>query len=192
MALIGYIRVSTTEQNLDRQVDALRGFNIDRVFEDKASGRNTDRPGLQQMLDFLREGDTLFVESISRIARSTRDLLAIVERLESKHIGFVSLKENINTASPTGRFVLTIFAALSQLERETIHQRQLEGIASARQRNRATGRPKAECPAEWDQVVNEWRAGRITAAAAMRSLNMKRTTFYKMLKQHPQQERVAS
>ena len=99
MSRIGYMRVSTIEQNLDRQTDALQALNLDRVFEDKASGRNADRPGLQQMLDFLREGDTLYVESISRLARSTRDLLSIVERLESKGVGFVSLRESIDTTS---------------------------------------------------------------------------------------------
>ena len=193
MAKIGYMRVSSIEQNLDRQVDAFQALNLDRVFTDKMSGRDANRPGLQEMLEYTRAGDTLFVESISRLARSTRDLLAIVERLESKQVGFVSLKESIDTASPTGRFVLTLFAALAQMERETIHQRQREGIEAARARGRATGRPKAECPAEWDQIVSEWRAGRITAAAAMRSLNMKRTTFYKMVKhQASQQERVAS
>ena len=105
MAKIGYVRVSTTEQHLDRQADALQALNLDRVFEDKASGRSADRPGLQQMLDFLREGDTLYVESISRIARSTRDLLSIIERLEAWGVGFVSLKENIDTSTPQGRFV---------------------------------------------------------------------------------------
>jgi DNA invertase Pin-like site-specific DNA recombinase len=192
MAQIGYIRVSSETQNLDRQVDALRGFNLERVFEDKMSGRNVDRPGLQQMMDFVREGDTIFVESISRIARSTRDLLAIVERLEGRGVGFVSLKENINTASPQGRFILVIFAALSELERETIHQRQKEGIQAAKARGRAMGRPAAQYPAEWDHVITEWQAGRITAAAAMRALSMKRTTFYKLLKQSAQRERVAS
>ena len=130
----------------DRQADALQAFNLDRIFEDKASGKNADRPGLQQMLDFLREGDTLYVESVSRIARSTRDLLAIVERLESKHIGFVSLKESINTASPQGRFILVIFSALSELERETIHQRQREGIEAARARGVQRADPKRNAP----------------------------------------------
>jgi DNA invertase Pin-like site-specific DNA recombinase len=121
MAKIGHVRVSTTEQHLDRQEDAFAALNLDRVFQDKASGRNTDQAGLQQMLDFLREGDTLYVESISRIARSTRDLLSIIERLESRGVGFVSLKENIVTSTPQGTFILTVFAALAQLERESIH-----------------------------------------------------------------------
>jgi DNA invertase Pin-like site-specific DNA recombinase len=191
MSRIGYMRVSTTEQHLDRQADALQPLNLDRVFEDKASGRNANRPGLQQMMDFLREGDTLFVESISRLARSTRDLLFIVERLESKGVGFVSLRESIDTSTPQGRFVLTIFAALSELERETIHQRQREGIEAARARGRTMGRPRADYPAEWDQVIGEWRAGGITATAAMKRLNLRRTTFYKLQKASTG-ERVAS
>ncbi len=194
MAKVGYVRVSTTEQNLDRQTDALQALDLERVFEDKASGRNAERPGLQQMLDFLREGDTLYVESISRIARSTRDLLSIIERLEARGVGFVSLKENIDTSTPQGRFVMTVFAALAQLERESIHQRQREGIEAARARGRAMGRPKVQCPAEWDRVYEEWKAGRTTAADAMRTLSLKRTSFYKLVRQQESltHERVAS
>ena len=194
MAKIGYVRVSTTEQHLDRQADALQALNLDRVFEDKASGRSADRPGLQQMLDFLREGDTLYVESISRIARSTRDLLSIIERLEARGVGFVSLKENIDTSTPQGRFVTTVFAALAELERESIHQRQREGIEAARARGRAMGRLKVQCPTEWDWVYAEWKAGRTTAADAMRTLALKRTSFYKLVKQQESltHERVAS
>jgi DNA invertase Pin-like site-specific DNA recombinase len=194
MSRIGYMRVSTTTQNLDRQTDALRSLSLDRVFSDKASGRNADRPGLQQMLDFLREGDNLYVESISRIARSTRDLLSIIERLEAKGVGFVSLKENIDTSTPQGRFILTIFAALAELERESIHQRQREGIEAARARGRVMGRPKVKCPTEWDRVYEEWKAGRTTAADAMRTLSLKRTSFYKLVRQQEASthERVAS
>ena len=192
MAKVGYVRVSTTEQHLDRQEDVLRSLSLERVFEDKASGRNADRPGLQQMLDFLREGDTLYVESISRIARSTRDLLLIIERLEARGVNFVSLKENIDTSTPQGRFVMTVFAALAELERESIHQRQKEGIESARARGRAMGRPRADYPAEWDQVIGEWRAGGITATAAMKRLNLRRTTFYKLAQKASTHERVAS
>ncbi len=194
MAKVGYMRVSTTEQNLDRQTDALQALDLERVFEDKASGRNADRPGLQQMLDFLRQGDTLYVESISRIARSTRDLLSIIEKLEAKGVGFVSLKESIDTSTPQGRFILTVFAALAELERESTLQRQKEGIEAARARGRAMGRPKVQCPAEWDRVYAEWKAGRTTAADAMRTLSLKRTSFYKLVKQQESlaHERVAS
>lgn len=191
MAKIGYQRVSTIEQNLDRQTDAMAGLAMDRVFSDKASGSNTDRPGLRAMLDFAREGDVLYVESISRLARSTKDLLAIIERLEAKGVGFVSLKESIDTGSPQGRFILTVFAALAEMERETIHQRQREGILAAKARGRMMGRPAAQYPAEWHQVIGEWQAGKITAAAAMRQMNLRKTTFYKLMRQS-QRERVAS
>jgi len=192
MARIGYARVSSEAQNLDRQEDALGSLNLDRVFSDKASGRNADRPGLQQLLDFLREGDTLYVESISRIARSTRDLLVIIERLEARGVNFVSLKESIDTSTPQGRFILTIFAALAELERESIHQRQREGIEAARARGRVMGRPKADYPAEWNQVITEWHAGTITATAAMKRLNLRRTTFYKLVHRASTGERIAS
>ena len=194
MARIGYARVSTAEQNLDRQADAFQALNLDRIFTDKASGRDTSRPGLQEMLDYMRAGDTLVVESISRIARSTKDLLAIVEKLDAKGVGFVSLKESIDTSTPQGTFIMTVFAALAQLERESIHQRQREGIAAARARGRAMGRPAAQYPAEWQSVYAEWQAGAITAAAAIRQLGMRKSTFYKLAKRHQasQRERVAS
>ena len=139
MSRIGYARVSTIEQNLDRQQDAFEALNLDRIFSDKASGRDTARPGLQEMLGYMRAGDTIYVESISRLARCTKDLLSIVEQLEAKGVAFVSLKESIDTSSPAGRFVLTIFAAMSQMEKETIHLRQREGIASARLRGKVMG-----------------------------------------------------
>ena len=193
MARIGYARVSTAEQNLDRQADAFQALDLDRTFTDKASGRDTARPGLQEMLDYLRAGDTLVVESISSIARPTKDLLAIVERLEEKGVGFVPLKESIDTSTPQGTFIMTVFAALAQLERESIHQRQREGIAAARARGRAMGRPAAQYPAEWNQVYAEWQSGATTAAAAIRQLGIRKTTFYKLAKRHQaQQERVAS
>jgi DNA invertase Pin-like site-specific DNA recombinase len=193
MSRIGYMRVSSETQNLDRQQDAFEALNLDRVFTDKASGRDAARPGLQEMLGYIRAGDTLVVESISRLARSTRDLLAIVEQVEAKNVAFVSLKEQIDTGSPQGRFVLTIFAALVELERETIRQRQAEGFLAAKKRGKVMGRPPATYPADWDQVYAEWQAGTITAAAAMRRLGLRRTTYYALVKRHQaQRERVAS
>ena len=192
MAKIGYLRVSTLDQNLDRQEDALQALNLDRTFSDKMSGKSTDRPGLQNMLSFLREGDILYVESISRLARSTRDLLSILESLDQKGVGFVSLKEQINTGSPQGKFVMILFGALAELERATIRERQREGIKAAQARGRSLGRPKAEYPDDWERVYCEWKSGGITAATAMKALSMKRTTFYKLVKKWEPQLQTAS
>ena len=144
------------------------------------------------MMHFLRDGDTLVVESISRLARSTNDPLSIVEQLESKGVGFVSLKEQIDTSSPQGRFILTIFAASSELEKETIRQRQREGFQAAKARGKMMCRPKAVFPPEWLQVYADWQADRLTAADAMRQLGMRRTTFYKLARQTAARKPVAS
>ena len=194
MAKIGYARVSTIEQNLDRQEDALQTLNLDRVFSDKMTGKSVDRPGLQNMLGFLREGDVLYVESISRLGRSTRDLLSIVESLDQKGVGFVSLKESIDTSTAQGRFVMTLFGALAELERATIRQRQQEGIEAARTRGRNLGRPKAEYPDGWEESYLRWVGGDSSAIATMKALGLHRTTFYKLVKQWEaqQRQRVAS
>ena len=126
MARIGYVRVSTVHQNTQRQEYAMP-TDLDKVFTDKASGKNTDRAAFKEMMAFVRAGDTVVVESISRIARNTRDLLSIVSELTEKGVEFVSLKENIDTTAPQGRFMLTVFGALTELERENILERQREG-----------------------------------------------------------------
>ncbi len=190
MSKIGYARVSSESQNLDRQEDAFQALNLDKIFTDKMSGKDANRPGLQEMLGYMRAGDTIYVESISRIARSTRDLLAIIERLKEKGVSFVSMKEAIDTSTPQGTFIMTVFAALAQLERESIRQRQREGIQAAQARGRTMGRPAATYPAEWNEVYGEWQSGRLTAAAAMRRLGLRHTTFYKLARQA--QVRVAS
>ena len=117
---IGYIRVSTEEQNTARQEVLLRDLGVDELFIDKASGKNADRPELVRMMNYVRRGDTVIVESISRFARNTRDLLDLVERLTEKQVEFVSRKEAIDTTTPTGKFMLTVFAAVAELEREYI------------------------------------------------------------------------
>ena len=170
MARICYLRVSSEDQSLDRQEDALRQFTPDRIFSDKGSGKTTDRPGLKALLDFIREGDTLYIESISRLARSTSDLLNIVKLLDTKKVALVSLKEAIDTSSSQGRFVVALFGALAELERETIHQRQREGIAAARARGKRLGRPMAQFPARWEDMYNKWQSGQITASGAMKLL----------------------
>lgn len=180
---IGYIRVSTQEQNTIRQEGLMQQLGVDEVYIDRMSGKSTNRPELQKMMEYVRHGDTVIVESISRFARNTRDLLDLVERLTSKGVEFVSKKEAIDTTTPTGKFMLTIFGAVAELEREYILQRQREGITIAKKQGKYTGR-KANVPPNFDKVVSQWRAGDITAVEAMRTLNMSKSTFYRRVKAH--------
>ena len=128
---IGYVRVSTQEQNTIRQELLMESLGADEVYIDRMSGKSTDRPELKKLMEYVRRGDTVIVESISRFARNTRDLLELVERLTAKGVEFVSKKEAIDTTTPSGKFMLTIFGAVAELEREYILQRQQEGIAIA-------------------------------------------------------------
>ena len=178
---IGYIRVSTREQNTVRQEQLMETLGVEEVYIDRMSGKNTDRPELKKMLEYVRRGDTVIVESISRFARNTRDLLELVERLTEKGVEFVSQKEAIDTSTPTGKFMLTVFGAVAELEREYILQRQQEGTAIAKAEGKYTGRKAVE-PPEFAKVVAQWRRGEMTAVQAMRKLNMKPSTFYRRVK----------
>ena len=179
---IGYIRVSTEEQNTARQEVLLRELGVDEVFIDKASGKSADRPELKRMMDYVRKGDTVIVESISRFARNTRDLLELTEQLTAKEVEFVSKKEAIDTTTPTGKFMLTVFAAVAELEREYILQRQREGIAIAKKQGKYTGRKPLSTPDNFEAVVARWRKGEITAVQAMTQLGMSKTSFYERAK----------
>ena len=180
---IGYIRVCTEEQNTARQEVLLRELDVDELFIDKASGKNADRPELTRMMNYVRRGDTVIVESISRFARNARDLIDLVERLTEKQVEFVSRKEAIDTTTPTGKFMLTVFAAVAELEREYILQRQREGIAIAKEQGKYTGRKPMPLPDNFERVVARWRAGEITAAEAMRQTGLKANTFYRRCSQ---------
>lgn len=179
---IGYIRVSTQEQNTVRQEALMESLGVDEVYIDRMSGKSTDRPELKKMMEYVRHGDTVIVEAISRFARNTRDLLELVERLTSKGVEFVSKKEAIDTTTPSGKFMLTIFGAVAELEREYILQRQSEGIAIAKRQGRYKGRKPIERP-NFDQVTALWRSGEITAREAMRRLDIKPSTFYRKVKE---------
>ena len=179
--LVGYIRVSTQEQNTVRQDVLLESLGVEILFIDKASGKNAERPELIRMIEFVRQGDTIVVESISRFARNTRDLLELVERLTAKGVEFVSKKESIDTSSPTGKFMLTVFGAVAELERAYILERQREGIAIAKVNGVYKGRPPKDLP-EFDMVVTLWQVGEITAVEAARRLRISPSTFYRKLK----------
>lgn len=183
MARIGYIRVSTEEQNTARQELSLQ--NVDKTYIEKISGKSADnRPELKKMMEYVREGDTVVVESISRFARNTKDLLTLVDELKKKGVAFISLKESIDTTTPQGQFMLTVFGAMAELERESILQRQREGIAIAKQEGKYKGRQPIEVDDNaFQQVCKAWRAGEITATEAMRRVGLKPNTFYRRVKE---------
>lgn len=177
---VGYVRTSTEEQNTIRQERLMQELGVERVFMDKLSGKSTERPELKKMMDFVREGDVVIVESISRFARSTRDLLSLVEELTAKGVEFISQKESIDTTTPQGRFMLTVFAAMAELEREQILQRQKEGIAAAKEAGKYKGRKPIEIDEDkFKEVYGKWRKNEITAAHAIKTLGVSRNTFYR-------------
>ncbi len=183
---VGYVRVSTPEQNTIRQETLMDALGVDRVFIDQASGSTTQQRGqLQAMLAFVRDGDTVVVESISRFARNTRDLLRLVDELSSNGVEFVSIKENIDTTTPTGKFMLTVFGAVAELERDYLLQRQREGIEEAKRAGKYTGRKPIEVNASrFRDVYRAWKAGEITAVKAQRLLGLTSSTFYRKVKEY--------
>lgn len=179
-----YVRCSTVEQNEARQLKMAEEQNAEKLFIDKASGKNTDRAAFKEMMAFVRAGDVVIVESISRIARNTRDLLGIVSELTEKGVEFVSLKENMDTTTPQGRFMLTVFGALAELERESILERQREGIEIAKSEGKYKGRkPLRSMKRSSRPCEAKWRAGEMTATAAMREVGLKPNTFYRRVKE---------
>ena len=139
---IAYVRVSTTDQNEARQNEALNKYNIDKWYVEKITGKDTNRPKLIEMLDFIREDDTVYVEEFSRLGRSTQDLLDIVQHIENKGAKFISIKENFDTKTPAGRLQMTMMAAIAEFERSMILERQREGIAIAKKEGKYKGRKK--------------------------------------------------
>lgn len=188
---VGYIRVSTEEQNTIRQEVLMQELGVEKVYIDKASGKNRERPQLTTMMNFVREGDSVVVESISRFARNTHDLLDLVEQLKSKNVIFISKKENIDTNTPTGKFMLTVFAAVAELERESILQRQKEGIAEAKKAGKYKGRkPIPIDPFQFKALYAQWKAGDITAIQMQQQLKLSPNTFYRRVKQYQKEGTV--
>ena len=152
MSNIAYIRVSTIDQNEARQKEALQNYNIDKWYIEKISGKNTDRPEFKNMMEYVREGDTIYIKDFSRLSRSTSDLLNIIETLEKRKITLISLKENIDTSTPTGKLMLTMIGAINEFERMNLLERQKEGIEIAKKQGKYKGRKAIEKPENWEQV----------------------------------------
>ena len=182
---IGYCRVSSAEQNTARQEVLMERLGVDKIFIDKCSGKNTDRPALKEMLAFAREGDTVVVESISRLARNTKDLLLLVENLQDRGIEFISQKENIESTTNTGRFILTVFGAIAELERDFILQRQQEGIAIAKANGVYKGRKPIDCP-DFDKVYEQVQSGVITATHGFELLGISKSSWYRRVREKQQ------
>ena len=178
---IAYVRVSTVEQNEARQVEGLKKHNIDKWFTEKISAKDVNRPQLQAMLEFVREGDTVFIHDFSRIARSTKDLLAIVETLNAKDVHLVSNKENIDTSTPTGKLMLTMIGAINEFERSILLERQREGIAIAKREHRYQGRKRIQPPEGFGLLYEKYQAHKITKAEIARQLNISRPTVDRLI-----------
>ena len=178
---IGYIRVSTQEQNTIRQEMLMATLGVEAIYIDRMSGKSAKRPELKKMMQFVRQGDAVIVESISRFARNTKDLLELVEQLSAKGVEFISQKEAIDTSTPAEKFMVTIFAAVSELERDYLLQRQREGIAQAKIQGKYRGRKSKAYPIA-DKVMEKWRKGEVTAVAAMKEIGMSKSAFYRLAK----------
>ena len=178
---IAYIRVSSKDQHLDRQKKLLNEYKIEKWFEEKVSGKNTDRPELNTMLDFVREGDTIYICSFDRLARSLVDLLSICDFLKEKKVNLVSVKENIDSSTPNGRLMLSVIGAIAEFERAVIRERQAEGIAIAKKKGVYLGR-KPKNPPDFEKFYDLWNRREITMVQLAKSLNISRSTAYRLVK----------
>ena len=182
---VAYIRVSSKDQNLDRQRKILDGYGIEKWYEEKVSGKNTDRPKLKLMLDFVREGDTVYVCSFDRLSRSVLDLLDICDKLGKKNVQLVSVKERIDTSTPNGRLMLTVVGAIAEFERAIIRERQEEGIAIAKAKGVYAGRKPKEVNKElFEEYYRQWRNRRLTMVELAKRLQISRSTAYRLIKKH--------
>ncbi len=186
MSNIAYIRVSSEDQSTSRQEELFKSCNIDKYYIEKVSGKNIkDRPELQKMMDYVREGDVVYAESISRFGRSLQDLLNLINQLNEKSVEFKSLKEgDIDTTTPTGKLVFSIFASLAEFERETIRQRQAEGIAIAKAKGVYKGRARKEINRnEFISLYNRWQSKEITKEYMRKKLNLSLSTLDRRIAQ---------
>ena len=178
--MIGYARVSKEEQNLNRQIDQLTAYGAEKIIQEKYTGTRRDRPGIDTLFNILRPGDSLVVESISRLGRNTLDILLLIQELTMKEVQFISLKENMNTATPTGKAMLQMMSVISELERNLLADRVREGIAASQKRGVRMGRPKV--PQEkLDVAVRMYQSGDYSVKEIAETNHLSLGTLYKEL-----------
>ena len=179
--LIGYARISTDDQNLALQHDALTAAGCEKIYEDRISGARAERPGLALALEVARAGDTLIVWRLDRLGRSLKDLIALAERLEQRKVGLKSLKEALDTTSSGGRLIFHMFGALAEFERDLIRERTQAGLSAARARGRLGGRPKLLTPEKRRLAVQLYRAKEHSIAEICRLMGISKPTLYSYL-----------
>lgn len=179
--LIGYKRVSTQNQKLDRQTDLLNDFGVEKIFEEKVTGTKRERVELDKMLEQLRPNDIVVVSDLTRLSRSTKDLFEIVEIIESKGAGIKSLKESwLDTTTPQGKLLFTIFAGLSQFERDLTAQRTKEGLASAKARGKKLGRPN-KFASKKETILNMYNSNNYSINEIITATDISKTTLYRLV-----------
>ncbi len=181
---IAYIRVSTIEQNEQRQIKALEGKNIDKWYIEKVSAKDTNRPKLNEMLEFAREGDTIYIHSFDRLARSTKDLLELIEQMQDKGIHLVSNKENIDTSTPTGKLMVTMIGAINEFERQNLLERQREGIAIAKREGKYKGRKEIEVDNKFKAEYERYLNRELNKTELAKVLEISRPTLNKLIKEY--------
>ena len=180
---VGYVRVSTVTQHEDRQLVTMEKFGVEKLFQEKVSGKDKNRPQLQQLLDFVREGDMVIIHDFSRLARSTKDLLEIVEYLNNKKVALISAKENLDTSTATGKLMLTMIGAINEFERTNLLERQKEGIAVAKKKGKYKGRKEVKID-NFEQYYNRYMSREITKTQLAKELNISRPTLDKLIKEY--------
>ena len=181
--ILGYVRVSTVEQNEGRQLETMKKYKVEKVFSEKVSGKDTNRIELKNILDFAREGDTIVVHDFSRLARSTKDLLEIVELLENKKVTLISAKENIDTSTATGKLMLTMIGAINEFERANMLERQREGIALAKEQGKYKGRKEVSIK-DFEQYYDRYMNRELNKTQLAKELKISRPTLNKLINEY--------
>ena len=180
---VGYVRVSSIDQNEARQLVTMQNYGVEKIFQEKISGKNTERPQLKAMLDYVREGDIIYIHDFSRLARSTKDLLEIVEYLNNKKVHLVSAKENIDSSTPTGKLMLTMIGAINEFERTNLLERQREGIAIAKEQGKYKGRKEVKID-NFDKHYIRYMNREVTKSKLAKELGISRPTLDKLIKEY--------
>lgn len=181
--IIGYVRVSSVDQNYSRQLVTMKKYNVEKIFQEKVSAKDTNRLKLEEMLDYVREGDTVVVHDFSRLARSTKDLLNIVEFFNNKKVHLISSKENIDSSTPTGKLMLTMIGAINEFERSNLLERQREGIAIAKSLGKYKGRKKVYID-NFEEYYNQYMCREISKSQLAKILNISRPTLDRLINEH--------